>query len=68
MFEEGVSEESICKHGRMYLGLYGMGGVGKSTFCEAMCSYFQAEFRGRVCHVELLSEVRSERIARHFLL
>ena len=35
------------------LGLYGMGGVGKTTMCKALCNHFQQRFQGRVCHVEL---------------
>ena len=35
------------------LGLYGMGGLGKTTMCKALCNHFQKEFNGRVCHVEL---------------
>lgn len=38
------------------LGLYGMGGLGKSTICKAPCNHFQEEFCGRVCHVELGNE------------
>jgi len=38
------------------LGLYGMGGLGKTTMCKALCNHFQKEFNGRVCHVELGSE------------
>ena len=38
--------------GHEYLGLYGMGGVGKTTLCKAMCAFFQGEFGGRVCYVE----------------
>ncbi|KAG0586233.1 hypothetical protein KC19_2G074100 [Ceratodon purpureus] len=47
-----------------YLGLYGMGGVGKTTLCKAMCSYSQGEFGDRVCYVELPSEQVNEGIAR----
>ncbi|KAG0586270.1 hypothetical protein KC19_2G077600 [Ceratodon purpureus] len=63
MFTEGKvvgrDEES---HG--YLGLYGMGGVGKTTLCKAMCNYSQGEFSDRVCYVELPSEQVNEDIAR----
>jgi ABC-type dipeptide/oligopeptide/nickel transport system ATPase subunit len=52
-------DNKVCK----YLGLYGMGGVGKTTLCKALCSYFQGEFCGRVCHVELTSDQGHERLA-----
>jgi hypothetical protein len=38
------------------LGLYGMGGLGKTTMCRALCRYFHEGFYGRVCHVELGSK------------
>ena len=40
------------------VGLYGMGGIGKSSICKALCNEFFTEFRGRVCYAEL--ERRSE--------
>ena len=35
------------------VGLYGMGGIGKSSICKALCNEFFREFRGRVCYAEL---------------
>ncbi|KAG0590866.1 hypothetical protein KC19_1G132100 [Ceratodon purpureus] len=43
-----------------YLGIYGMGGLGKTTLCKSMCSYSLQEFGGRVVHLELPSEEGSE--------
>ena len=40
------------------VGLYGMGGIGKSSICKALCNDFFTEFCGRVCYAEL--ERRSE--------
>lgn len=40
-----------------------MGGVGKTTLCKAMCSYFQGEFVGRVFQVELRSDQTEDRLA-----
>ncbi|KAG0586256.1 hypothetical protein KC19_2G076200 [Ceratodon purpureus] len=61
MFTEAkVGDEEI----HWYLGLYGMGGVGKTTLCKAMCSYSQGEFGDRVCYVELSSEQGNDRTAR----
>ena len=35
------------------VGLYGMGGMGKTSICKALCNEFSSEFHGRVCHAEL---------------
>ena len=64
MFEEGTSEEIICREGCYYLGLYGLGGVGKTTLCKAMCSYFQKEYGSRVCYVELPSDAEERSAER----
>jgi len=38
------------------VGLYGVGGIGKSTVCRALCHELRLEFGGRVCHVELATK------------
>ena len=35
------------------MGLYGMGGVGKTTLTRELCNIMFGEFVGKVCHVEL---------------
>ena len=40
------------KTGTLRLGLYGMGGIGKTTLCKDLCHHFQKDFSGRVCHVD----------------
>ena len=35
------------------MGLYGMGGMGKTSICKVLCNEFFTQFRGRVCHAEL---------------
>ena len=35
------------------IGLYGMGGMGKTQICKMMCNEMDGEFDGKVCHVEL---------------
>jgi ABC-type Na+ transport system ATPase subunit NatA len=45
------------------VGLYGMGGIGKTTISKALCSLLLGEFTGKVFHAELgadknLTEVR----------
>ena len=41
------------RYGIGLVGLYGVGGIGKSTICKALCNNLFMNFHGRVCHVEL---------------
>jgi len=34
------------------VGLYGVGGIGKTTACKCMVNELFDEFDGRVCHIE----------------
>ena len=38
------------------IGLYGMGGMGKTEICKMMCYEMDGEFDGKVCHVELIKQ------------
>lgn len=35
------------------MGLYGMGGIGKTTISRALCNEMLREYSGKVCHIEL---------------
>jgi GTPase SAR1 family protein len=35
------------------LGVYGVGGIGKTTACKVLCNDYFEEFEGKVCHIEL---------------
>ncbi|KAG0570086.1 hypothetical protein KC19_6G137500 [Ceratodon purpureus] len=47
-----ISEIPASKKGVQVVGLYGMGGIGKTTACKSLCKDLSMEFDGRVCHVE----------------
>jgi Ni2+-binding GTPase involved in maturation of urease and hydrogenase len=42
------------------VGLYGMGGIGKTSICKALCNEFVTRFHGRVCHAELERRSKEE--------
>lgn len=52
-----ISSLFMEKNGIQCLGLDGVPGSGKSKLhCEAMCNYFNEEFQGGFCAVELESD------------
>ena len=34
------------------VGMYGVGGIGKTTICKALCNELSSRFWDNVCHVE----------------
>lgn len=35
------------------MGIFGVGGIGKTTICNLLCNELSNEYEGRVCHIEL---------------
>ncbi|KAG0601931.1 hypothetical protein M758_11G148700 [Ceratodon purpureus] len=35
------------------VGLYGIGGIGKTTACKILCNYLREDFRDKVCYVDM---------------
>ncbi len=46
------------------IGLYGLGGMGKTQICKLMCNEMDGEFDGKVCHVELGKQSKHELIKK----
>lgn len=49
-----INQQTQCE-GIRVIGLHGIGGIGKTTICKAMCNEMSKEFNGKVCHIELKS-------------
>lgn len=45
------------------LGLFGMGGSGKTTMCDALCTYFGPSFNQKVYHLKMGSYNRNSVIS-----
>ena len=46
------------------IGLYGLGGIGKTQICKIMCNEMDEEFDGKVCHVELEKQSKHELVKK----
>ena len=51
MFAKSASKTRF--HNVRAIGLYGMGGAGKTTLCKSLCDEYFVKFNGKVWHAEL---------------
>jgi GTPase SAR1 family protein len=49
------------------LGLYGMGGIGKSTILKLLCNEYYTKFQSRVCHLEFNKEATENELLQEAL-
>jgi signal recognition particle GTPase len=54
------SQPKDLKGGTQVVGLYGMGGHGKTTACKILCKELSTYYNDKVCHVELGSRSEEE--------
>ena len=52
---QDANKDKVC-----VVGIYGVGGIGKTTICQTLCNELLQEFEGKVSHVELGSESPKE--------
>jgi ABC-type multidrug transport system ATPase subunit len=41
------------------IGIYGVGGIGKTTFCKILCNGMAAKYEGKICYLEFHSTINS---------
>jgi len=61
VIHETIKDSKISLiYGVRIVGLYGVGGIGKTTICKAMCNELSKDYRNKVAHVELGSRSEEE--------
>lgn len=50
-----INDLEVQQHGIRVMGLHGIGGMGKTSICKAMCNELLQKFKGKVCHIEIKS-------------
>ncbi len=61
MIHESIQHSKVSSlYGVQVVGLYGVGGIGKTTICKSMCNDLSEECQGKVAHIELGSQSEEE--------
>jgi Ni2+-binding GTPase involved in maturation of urease and hydrogenase len=55
-----IAKTKPSSNGARVVGVYGIGGIGKTTFCKELCYQLYKRFDGKVCHAELGSKSETE--------
>ena len=61
MIREKINRSKVSlAYGVRVVGVYGIGGIGKTTICKALCNDLSEQHQGRVAHAEMESRPESE--------
>jgi len=59
MFEKSKGSRSTGTVQCPIIGIYGLGGIGKTNLCQIAFNKFVEEFFGRACLIEIRSQTKS---------